>query len=143
MSVCVVAVTELDIFSRLTTLTLSTASTARLGRQLRPSRASRLSYLPVINLVQISRYGGGAYYSQRVRKGITKEGLNSINIEVLESLLYKDSKLEVLQDKWYKDLTSGTITIKDQLYTLKVTGNKRELIYQENKLVGTKPVRFD
>ena len=76
-------------------------------------------------------------------KGITNEGLNSINIEVLESLLYKDSKLEVLQDKWYKDLTSGTITIKDQLYTLKVTGNKRELIYQENKLVGTKPVRFD
>ena len=71
--------------------------------------------------------------------------MKNINLEVLESpaALYKNSKLEVLQDKWYKDLTSGTITIKDQLYTLKVTGNKRELIYQENKLVGTKPVRFD
>ena len=30
-----------------------------------------------------------------------------------------------------------------QLYTLKVTENKRELIYKNNKLIGTKAYKID
>lgn len=39
-----------------------------------------------------------------------------------------------------KNLAKGEISVINELYTLKVTGNKRKLIYNENnKLIGTTP----
>jgi hypothetical protein len=38
-----------------------------------------------------------------------------------------------------RNLSDGQIKLLDQLYTLKVTDNKRQLIYKNNKLIGTKP----
>ena len=54
-------------------------------------------------------------------------------------MLIKNNKIERNQTKWFKSLESGTITVKDQLYSLKITDNKRQLIYSNNKLVSTKP----
>jgi hypothetical protein len=55
-------------------------------------------------------------------------------------LLYKESFLQKFQDKWNKNLSSGYISVKNELYTLKVTDNKRKLIYdRNNKLIGTVP----
>jgi hypothetical protein len=31
----------------------------------------------------------------------------------------------------------------EQFYTIKVTENKRELIFKNNKLIGTKPFKID
>lgn len=62
-----------------------------------------------------------------------------MNIADLESLLHKDRKLEFNQDKWFKSLFNGTITINEQLYTLKVTSNKRQLVYKNNTLINTIP----
>lgn len=74
-------------------------------------------------------------------KGLTKETIEqNVTIKLLEELLIKDSKLEIPQNKWYKSIIDSNITIKEQLYTLKVTDNKRELIYVNNKLVNTKPL---
>jgi len=56
-----------------------------------------------------------------------------------ELLLYKESLLEKFQNKWKKNLSEGSIEIRDELYTLRVTNNKRKLIYENNKLVGTLP----
>ena len=36
-------------------------------------------------------------------------------------------------------MESSTITVKDQLYSLKVTDNKRHLIYSGNKFTNTTP----
>ena len=39
-----------------------------------------------------------------------------------------------------KNISEANINILDQIYTLKVTGNKRNLIYNdEDKLIGTNP----
>jgi len=74
-------------------------------------------------------------------KGLTKEATNLLSIEDFEELLIKDKSLEINQEKWYKSLDDSSITIKDQLYNLKVTCNKRQLVYdQNNKLVNTKPI---
>lgn len=72
-------------------------------------------------------------------KGLTKESMKNVNIEMLESLLINNSKIDFTQNKWYRSLVDANISIKDQIYTLKVTGNKRQLVYVENKLVSTKP----
>ena len=60
-------------------------------------------------------------------------------MNLFEKLLYKDSSLELNHEKWYKSLENSNITVKDQIYSLKVTANKRKLIYDKNKLINTKP----
>ena len=57
-----------------------------------------------------------------------------------EQLLFKKSFLEKFQSKWFKNLSIGNIEIRDNLYTLQVTDNKRLLIYNDNgKLFYTLP----
>jgi hypothetical protein len=73
-------------------------------------------------------------------KGLNSEALNKITFDDLIDLLNKNSTLESKQSKWYKDLSSGNITIKEQIYTLKVTGNKRDLIYENGLLIDTEPL---
>jgi len=84
------------------------------------------------------------YYLETVDgKGIYKvKGLShniELNINDFKNLLYKDSFIEKTQIKWRKHIDVGNISVIEQLYTLKVTDNKRKLIYQDNKLIGTNP----
>lgn len=58
----------------------------------------------------------------------------------LEKLLYKEATLSLDQEKWFRSLTQSTINIRKTLYTLKVTANKRELIYTDNIFVATTPL---
>ena len=63
-----------------------------------------------------------------------------LTMEDFEQLLYKDSFLKKLQNKWVKNLSDGDIKIIDHLYTLKITCNKRKLIYDSNnKFINTVP----
>jgi hypothetical protein len=64
---------------------------------------------------------------------------NLVTFKKLKSLLKKDSSLNLNQEKWFKNLAKGEITIIKQIYKLTATSNKRELIYKNKKLVGTKP----
>src|SRR5882757_676034 len=88
------------------------------------------------------------FLSSKVYGGITNEyeivkikGVkNPVKFENLLPLLKKDNKLVINQDKWYKSISEGKIIIKDEIYTLMVTENKRKLIYDNNKLIETKPL---
>ena len=62
-----------------------------------------------------------------------------LNIEDFENLLFKDSEIIKKQDKWFKSIYSGTIKIEELPYSIKYTDNKRELIFNNGKLVNTKP----
>jgi hypothetical protein len=62
---------------------------------------------------------------------------NNITIDSLSQLLNKDYKLAINQVKWFKSIHLANINVLEQVYTLQVTGNKRELIYLDNKLIGT------
>lgn len=53
-----------------------------------------------------------------------------------ESLLYKDAFLQKHQSKWSRSLSEAQINILNQIYTLKVTDNKREyLLFSFCKLI--------
>ena len=58
---------------------------------------------------------------------------------MLLSLLNKNNFLELEQEKWYKSLEKANIEVLKQIYTLKVTDNKRKLIYSNNILIDTEP----
>jgi hypothetical protein len=62
-----------------------------------------------------------------------------LNFKDFESLLNKQSFLEKIQTKWRKNLSEGNMSVLNEVYTLQVTSNKRKLIYENNKLIGTVP----
>jgi hypothetical protein len=74
---------------------------------------------------------------------LTKESIikNKITLDSLIVLLNEDYHLTFNQRKWFRSLGEANINILEQTYNLKVTGNKRELIYDNNNiLIGTKPL---
>jgi len=75
-------------------------------------------------------------------KGLTKEAVknNNITFASLELLLNKDYKLALNQKKWFKNIINANIKILEQTYTLQITANKRELIYDNHILIDTKPI---
>jgi len=85
-------------------------------------------------------YGGITAAGKEITK--VKGYKNKIALEELKSLLVKDSSLEIKQELWFKKLKEGNITLKDQIYTLHTTDSKRQLIYENNKLIGTKPYKI-
>jgi len=96
---------------------------------------------------------GGLYDPELSKAKIIKEGpelvkvkglKNPVSFFELESLLYKNEKMEVEQTKWYRHFDKGYISLKEELYTLRITSNKRELIYDSNgKFVDTKPFELN
>jgi len=80
-------------------------------------------------------------------KGLSKHSLENLSFNELELLLVKDSTREFTQEKWFKKMIEGEISIKDTIYTLKVTSNKRQPIYINQEEVeifnSTKPYNYD
>jgi len=74
-------------------------------------------------------------------KGLTKNV--DLSFQDFHKLLTKDSLLTRKQEKWFRNLSEGKITILEQIYTLKVNENKRKLIYDGNKLVSTKTYNLE
>ena len=67
-----------------------------------------------------------------------------ISFSDLKSLLIKNPKpLELSHSKWFRSLVNSDITIKDQIYNLVATENKRKLIYENGKAVNTVPFKID
>jgi len=73
-------------------------------------------------------------------KGLSRQAIheNNINFNSLNSLLLQDHNITPAlggQIKWRKDLSSRTIKLLEQIYTLRVTDNKRDLIYNSNNIL--------
>lgn len=63
-----------------------------------------------------------------------------LTLDDFENLLYKDSFLEKFQNKWFKNFSEGFISVNNQPYRLRVTENKRKLVYSDDyKLINTLP----
>jgi hypothetical protein len=78
-------------------------------------------------------------------KGLSSEVANNsgITFEAFYEVLKKDKSIIFNQEKWNKSIANATITIIKQAYELKHNANKRELIYNDGLLVGTKPYIID
>ena len=54
--------------------------------------------------------------------------------------MYLNSNLNINHEKWVKNISDGNINIKNESYNLKITSNKRQLIFNsENIFIDTKP----
>ena len=73
-----------------------------------------------------------------------KGAKNIISYYKLKSLLDgKNSHLQIEQEKWYRNMSHGSIQIKNEIYTIMKTENKRMLVYKESDKnsspISTKP----
>lgn len=86
-------------------------------------------------------YGGITNLNKEIIK--IKGAKNIVKFDKLNLLLNKNLILKIHQDKWYRDISKGNITIKEEIYTLMIADSKRKLIYDiNNKLVDTKPLKL-
>nr|CAI9430479.1 DNA polymerase [Fomitopsis pinicola] len=94
------------------------------------------------------------YLGPKIYAGITSDNdyickikgfKNSIDFDLMKSLLVKDSSLNLQHIKWFRSLVDSNITLKDQIYQLLIkTENKRTIIYNDNNIaISTKPYNID
>jgi hypothetical protein len=76
-------------------------------------------------------------------KGLKEKSVDTLTLDDLESLLFKDASREFTQEKWNKKLFEGTISSNDIIYTLKVNSNKRYSIYKNNVFIKTRPYNYN
>jgi hypothetical protein len=76
-------------------------------------------------------------------KGINHDVASQFLFEDLEDLLLENSSKQVTQEKWYKKVINGEISIQDIVYTLKATSNKRASIYNNGVFSDTRPYNYD
>ena len=86
-------------------------------------------------------YGGVTVNGEEFTK--VKGFKDSVSFIQLKSLLNNDKgQLKLMHQKWINQTSNSLIKIKDSEYNLKPTTNKRELIFRNNTLVGTKSKVF-
>jgi hypothetical protein len=65
--------------------------------------------------------------------------LEGVSLDSLSPLLTRGEVLKFDQTKWLRSMDQATISILKTVYTLRVTENKRELVYDlDGLLVGSK-----
>jgi DNA polymerase type B, organellar and viral len=87
-------------------------------------------------------YGGTFYENNKYLDFSKIKGLkNSISYRELLPLLFKDKHITITQEKWFRNVSKSTIEKKlETKHTLKLTSFKRQLVYDNNKFVNTKPI---
>ena len=69
---------------------------------------------------------------------------NRINYNDFKNLLNKNFIVEKSHQKWIRNLSESKINIIAQIYSIKVTDNKRLLVYDNNnKLISTENYKID
>jgi hypothetical protein len=64
-----------------------------------------------------------------------------VEFSELKKLLKKDERIDLHQEKWYRDFENANIRVQNESYTLMATANKRDLLYDScNNLSGTRPL---
>lgn len=105
---------------------------------------NKLGFMKLENIFKRVVYIAPKVYAALIENGeyIKIKGLKeTIPFNDMLTLLNKDSKLAISQDKWYRNVSDSYIDVKKMLYTLMVTSNKRNLVYnKEGKLIGTEPI---
>lgn len=91
----------------------------------------------------------GIFLAPKVYGYITNDLYSDVKIKGLKypfdffelyPVLYKNTVLSKYQEKWFRLWSLGTISIQNEIYSLSVTYNKRQLVFDSsNKLINTKP----
>lgn len=82
-------------------------------------------------------YGGIKTNGEQFTK--VKGYKDSVSFDQLKLLLNNNvSQLKLMHQKWISQASNSLIKVKDSEYNLKLTNNKRELVFENNTFVATK-----
>lgn len=89
-------------------------------------------------------YAGITDNNEYISKVKGFKNAKSIVFNDFKSLLNKDKSLNLQHNKWYKFIDKSKIEIKEQMYNLIATENKRKLIRDENgKIIGSEAFKIN
>ena len=75
-------------------------------------------------------YGGLIHENEYVKvKGVK----NTISYDSLFDLLEKNNTFNLIQEKWYRNLPLGVLEVRQEIYTLMATENKRMMLFDSNR----------
>lgn len=105
---------------------------------------TKLGQLKTENIIKIGYFVAPKVYGfidNNLENVVKIKGFkNKLSFYELNFVLYKDTVIQRSHEKWYRNWSEGNIFIKKELYSLMVTGNKRQLIFDSyQKLVDTRP----
>ena len=105
---------------------------------------TKLGQLKLENAIKFGYFIAPKVYglvNDKLENIVKVKGLKSdISFYELNVILYKNSTITKYQEKWYRRWDEGKIYIRNEIYSLIVTNNKRQLIYDScSKLIGTRP----
>lgn len=112
---------------------------------------TELGKLKLENIFTESTFLAPKVYGGRLESGeeiIKVKGLrhdvidNQLTLDKLNFLLHKNNSLNFTHTKTFRNFDSGTINLMEQTYNLVATENKRELVYKNDVMVNTKPIRI-
>ena len=87
------------------------------------------------NIAKVIELKFSKYLIIQYNTNISKDAINFAN---------KNNSIKLNQEKWFKNIGQGNISIKDEIYTLMLTENKRELIFDNNNIfIETKPIKIN
>ena len=73
-------------------------------------------------------------------KGLSKDSISeNLNFNILENLLIENNSIQIPNIKMMRDISSGTIRTRNDLYTLMYTDNKRKLLFNNGIFSDTTP----
>jgi hypothetical protein len=59
-------------------------------------------------------------------------------------LLYENKHINIVQEKWFRNIQKSTIKIdSESKYTMKISSFKRNIIYKNKIFVETKPLKLN
>jgi hypothetical protein len=94
------------------------------------------------------------FLGPKIYAGITTDGKyickvkgfknsTAIPFETMKSLLHKDKTVSLNHVKWFRDISSAEILMKDQLYELVKSNSKRDFIYNDKGIaIATIPFKL-
>jgi hypothetical protein len=93
------------------------------------------------------------FLGPKIYAGITKDGQyickikgyknsSSVPFEDMKGLLQKDRILEITHQKWFRNLELSHISLKNEVYSLAATQNKRLLQYKDSVAVSTEALKL-
>lgn len=105
---------------------------------------TKLGQLKLENIIKLGYFVAPKVYgfvNDNLDTKVKVKGLKAeISFYELNMILYKNTSITKNQDKWYRRWEEGKIYIRNEIYSLIATDNKRQLIYDSySKLVATKP----
>lgn len=80
-------------------------------------------------------YAGITKDGKKISKIKGFKGAIELSLPDLDVMLNRNHKMKLRHNKWFRSFAKGEIAVRDSVYTLALTQNKRKFVYEGDRVV--------